>query len=90
MEGRGLVKMSAVMFEVEIQVVTKEPSFRCWRIKWCRTSMCFVLDEMESVLAMVQVLWLSQRIWNGVGEGSMVSERKSLIQIASLMVLVSA
>ena len=82
--------MSAVMSEVETQVVMKEPSLRCCRIKWCRTSMCLVLDEMASVLAMVQVLWLSQRIGNGVGEGSEVSERNSLIQIASLMVLVSA
>jgi hypothetical protein len=52
--------------------------------------MCLVLEEIESVLAMVQVLWLSQKIGNGVGEGSEVRDKKSLIHIASLMVLVSA
>ena len=52
--------------------------------------MCFVLEEMASVLAMVHVLWLSQRIGKGAGDGSEVSDRNSLIHIASLNVLVSA
>ena len=52
--------------------------------------MCLVRDETTSVLAMVHVLWLSQRIGKGRGEGSEVRERNNLIQIASLMVLVKA
>jgi len=82
--------MSAVMSAVGIQVVVNDPSLRCCRIKWWRTSMCLVLEEMTSVLAIVHVLWLSQRIGNGEGEGSDVRDRNSLTQMASLMVLVRA
>ena len=52
--------------------------------------MCLVLDETVSVLAMVQVLWLSQKMGNGSGEGSFVRERNSLSHIASLNVFVKA
>lgn len=52
--------------------------------------MCLVLEEIESVLAMVHVLWLSHRIGNGVGDGSDVSDKNNFIQIASLIVLVKA
>ena len=53
-------------------------------------SMCLVLDEMASVLAIVQVLWLSQNMGKGWGDGIFVRVRNSLIQIASLKVLVRA
>lgn len=52
--------------------------------------MCLVLEEITSVFAMVQVLWLSQNIGNGTGDGNDVRERNNLIQIASLTVLVKA
>lgn len=84
------MKISAVISEVGIHVVAKEPLLRCCRMKWCRTSMCLVLEEMMSVLAMVQVLWLSHRIGNGMGDGSEVRDRNSLIHMASLIVLVKA
>ena len=85
------MKMSAIRPVAGIQVVVvNEPSLRCWRMKWWCMSMCLVLDETVSVLAMVQVLWLSQKIGKGMGEGSVVSERKSLIHNPSLMVLVNA
>ena len=52
--------------------------------------MCFVLEEMTSVLAIVHVLWLSQKIGKGTGNGSDVRDKNSLIQIPSLIVLVRA
>ena len=84
------MRILAVISEVGSQVVIKEPSLRCWRIKWCRTSMCLVLEEMTSVLAIVHVLWLSQYIGKGMGAGNDVRVRNNFIQIASFMVLVSA
>ena len=63
----GLVNISAVMSEVGIQAVVNELSRRCWRMKWWRTSMCFVREEIASVLAIVHVLWLSHNIGKDVG-----------------------
>lgn len=42
------------------------------------------------MLAMEQVLWLSQRIGKGLGEGSLVKDKNKVSEMASLMVLVSA
>ena len=78
------------MSDVGSHIVVKEPSLSSWRIKWCRTSICLVRDEITSVLAIVHVLWLSQKMGKGVGDGSDVSDRKSFIQMPSLIVLVSA
>jgi hypothetical protein len=87
---KGFVKMSAVMSLVGTHMVLKEPLLRCSRMKWWQTSMCFVLAEMLSVLAIVQVLWLSHNMGKGEGNGSFTRERNNRSQIASLKVLVKA
>jgi hypothetical protein len=52
--------------------------------------MCLVREEMASVFAIVWVLWLSQRRGIGLHMGKDMSDRKTLIQIASLTVFASA
>ena len=49
-----------------------------------------VQEETVSVVAMIQVLWLSQKMGKGCGVGSLLRVRKSFSQIASLIALVRA
>jgi hypothetical protein len=48
--------------------------------------MCFVQEEITLVFAMDCILWLSHKIEMVFGDGSLVKEGKSCIQITSLIV----
>jgi hypothetical protein len=54
--GYGLVNTSATMSDVGTQCNGNNPLVVCSRMKWYRTSMCFVRGEMASVVAIARVL----------------------------------